>query len=153
MNAVLEIIEQDVELVEIITAGPQGQQGIQGPIGTPGQNYVTKIAGENLGGQRFVIGNSNETVTYANQSDLTNLGKVIGITLTSASMGENVDVLLFGFIEFNGWSFDVSLPVYLNNNGLLTQTPPSTGFSQIVGFAETPTSLFVSLREPIILGA
>jgi len=80
------------------------------------------------------------------------LGRVVGISLNAAQDGDDVEVLIFGYIEFNGWDFDITKPVYLSVDGLVTQNLPIIGFSQIVGFAESPTRLFVNLREPIILG-
>jgi len=148
----VEIISEETKLVEIVTAGPQGMQGPQGAQGEAGQNYVVKPALGNIGGERFVIGNLNGTVSYADATNLSHLGRVVGITLNAASDGDDVEVLIFGYIEFNGWDFDISAPVYLSTDGLITQTQPTTGFSQIVGFAESPTRLFINLREPIILG-
>jgi len=148
----VEILSEEIELVEIITAGPQGPQGPQGARGESNESYIIKPVQGNIGGQRFVTGNINGTVSYADATNLSHLGRVIGITLNAASDGDDVEVLIFGYVEFNGWDFDISAPVYLSTEGLVTQTQPTTGFSQIVGFAESPTKLFINLREPIILG-
>jgi len=151
------IVELNVpnDIIEIISRGPQGakgDKGDKGDRGDAGQNYVVKPALGNIGGERFVIGNLDGTVSYADATNLSHLGRVVGISLNAASDGDDVEVLIFGYIEFNGWNFDISAPVYLSTDGLITQTQPTTGFSQIVGFAESPTRLFINLREPIILG-
>ena len=113
---------------------------------------VVRQASGAIGGHRVVITTSTNTVTYADKSEPTHVGRVLGVTTNAADDGDDLLVVREGRVEHNGWSWTAFLPVYLSTNGTLTQTPPSTGFSQIVGFAETPTSLFVSLREPIILG-
>ena len=130
--------------------GPQGPQGPQGQQGISGTTY-TRIASGSIGGQRFVVTNGDGTVSYASNLNDSQINKVFGITLNAANDGENVNVLTFGLTEFNGWSWNTALPIFLGDNGLPTQTVPLSGFSLIVGFAETPTNIFVDLREPIYL--
>jgi hypothetical protein len=113
--------------------------------------FLTRVANDDLGGHRAVISNEDGTIDYADSSNLNHLGKVLGVSVQSVLEGESVNVIRGGLLEFEGWSWDVNLPVYLAQNGLLTQNPVSAGFSQIVGFAESPTGLFVNLREPIQL--
>jgi hypothetical protein len=123
----------------------------KGDKGDDGVTTIKKKALGNIGADRFVISNINGTISHADQTNLNHLGKVLGITLNSASDGEDVDILLTGFVSFNGWDFDVNLPIYLGVNGLITQVLPVNGFSQILGFAESPDTIFVNLREPIVL--
>jgi hypothetical protein len=123
-------------------------------IGPPGLSdllFLTRIADGNIGGQRMVIGNADGTCSYAHTTNVTHIGKVLGMSNAAYLDGENVKIIREGLVEFVGWSFDVDLPIYLGINGLLTQSASATGFSQIVGFAESPTKLFVNLREPILL--
>lgn len=122
-----------------------------GPRGLSDKMYFIRIADGPIGGHRAVIGNLDGTVSYADTEDVLHLGKVLGITTSSAEDGEEVEIIRSGIIEFNGWSWDVETPVFLSTNGLLSQTPSVVGFSQIVGFAESPTKLFVNLREPLLL--
>jgi hypothetical protein len=126
-------------------------EGARGPRGLSDLFFLTRTAAEDLGGHRAVISNVDGTIAYADSSNLDHLGKVLGIIVRSVLTGERVEVIRGGLLEFEGWSFDINLPVYLAENGLLTQNPTSAGFSQIVGFAESPTGLFVNLREPIQL--
>jgi hypothetical protein len=113
--------------------------------------FLSRIADGDIGGQRMVIGNADGTVSYADATNVGHLGKVLGMSDAAYLDGETVRVIREGLVEFVGWSFDVDLPIYLGINGLLTQSASATGFSQIVGFAESPTKLFVNLREPILL--
>lgn len=146
------VVEQnpEPEIVQIIAEGPQGPQGPPGPAGT-GSNVVFRDASTAIGGQRLVIGTAGGEVAYADNTNSSHLGKVLGLSLNAANVGEEVEVLLFGYTEFNGWSWNTALPIFASTNGLLTQTPPTTGFSQIVGTAETATRIYFRLREPISL--
>jgi hypothetical protein len=126
-------------------------EGARGPRGLSDLFFLTREAAEELGGHRAVISNVDGTISYADSSNLDHLGKVLGIIVRSVLAGERVEVIRGGLLEFEGWSWNINLPVYLAENGLLTQNPSSEGFSQIVGFAESPTGLFVNLREPIQL--
>ena len=138
------------EIVQIIAEGPQGPPGPPGPSGAGG-NTITRDASTAIGGQRLVIGTSGGEVAYADSTNDAHLGKILGLSLNAANIGEEVEVLLFGYTEFNGWSWNTTLPIYASSNGLLTQTPPTTGFSQIVATAETATRIYLRLREPIDL--
>ena len=126
-------------------------EGARGPRGLSDLFYLSRIANSDLGGHRAVISNEDGTIDYADSNNVGHCGKVLGIIVKATLKGERVDVIRGGLLEFEGWSFDVNLPVYLAENGLLTQNPATQGFSQIVGFAESPTGLFVNLREPILL--
>lgn len=125
--------------------------GERGPPGLSNLFFFVRRADGAIGGHRAVVSNEDGTVTYADNTNLNHLGKVLGITTSAVLDGEEVKIIRGGLIEFEGWSFNVDLPVYLAENGLLTQNPATQGFSQILGFAESPTGLFVNLREPILL--
>jgi len=145
-------IDTEVFLTTVSSIGVQGPPGPPGPPSVIAERIlITRIASGNIGGQRMVISNVDGTVSFADSSNLLHLGKVVGLTDFAALDGEEVTITREGLVEFEGFSFDPDLPVYLSTDGLLTQTPAVTGFSQIVGFAESPTKLFVYLREPILL--
>lgn len=124
--------------------------GIQGPPG-PASEQITRTAASNVGGHRIVVSDASGQVSHASNTNAAHLQKVLGISLNAASAGDPVSVLRAGAATMVGWNWNVSLPLYLAEDGLITQTPPSSGFSLIVGFAETPTSVIVRFREPIIL--
>jgi hypothetical protein len=139
------IINKTKQKTVVVPAGARGPRGLSDLF------FLTREANVTLGGHRAVIANVDGTIDYASASNLDHMGKVLGIIVDAVLEGRKVDVIRGGLLEFQGWSWDVSLPVYLAENGLLTQNPTGAGFSQIVGFAESPTGLFVNLREPIQL--
>jgi hypothetical protein len=144
--------------VIVVDEGAQGPIGPTGPVGPPGppstlaETFIAKRTAQgSIGGQRAVIGNADGSVSYADTTNITHAGQVLGITLNAANDTEEITIIRAGLMSFEGWSWDETLPVYLAENGLLSQNASVLGFSQIVGFAESPTDLFVNLREPIIL--
>jgi len=139
-----------VDLLDV-AEGPQGPIGPVGPTGPTDRIVFRRIASGALGGQRMVKANQDGTVSFADTTDTDHAGKVLGITKFAVVDGEEVVIIREGLVDFEGFAFDVGIPVYLGENGLVTQTASVTGFSQIVGFAESPTRLFLNLREPIIL--
>lgn len=153
MSTVVVEVPTEPDIIQVITEGPQGPQGpagATGPAGPAGGSEVRPASGA-IGGQRMLIGNADGSVSYADASNMAHLGKVLGISENAANDGDNVTVIVLGYTEFNGWAWNTSLPIYLGTNGLLTQTPAVSGFSQIVAMAETATRIYIRLREPISL--
>ncbi|HYE75116.1 MAG TPA: hypothetical protein VEF04_17375, partial [Blastocatellia bacterium] len=77
-----------------------------------------------------------------------------GITLNAALGGEIVNIQRLGEATESSWNWIVDAPIYIGANGVLTQTPPvasTAAFSQIIGVAVSPTSIYLAPREPITL--
>lgn len=107
-------------------------------------------AGENLGAQRLVTLRNGE-LFYADTTDTSDLGLVVGMTLASTTIGQDTQVQYLGDMVELSWSWTVGAPVYFNASGVPTQTQPTSGFSQIIGFASSATKIYIQLREPIAL--
>lgn len=142
---VLDAAEEAV-LLEVAEQGPPGPRG---PIGPAGGGAVTKVAGQNLSGHRVLAGRADGAVIYAGSNLLGRLP--IGLSLGAALEGDSVDVQLSGEIVEPSWAWDVTLPVYAGVDGVLTQTAPVSGLLVVVGFPGSPTSLMVSISDPILL--
>ena len=109
------------------------------------------VAGEALGGHRVVISSAG-ALYYASSTNLAHKNRVIGLTLGAVTIGAVASYLKEGLITEPSWTWNTSLPVYLADNGLLTQTPVNTtGFVMIVGMPASSTSLYISFQSPIIL--
>lgn len=108
---------------------------------------ATVVAAENLGGHRVVTLNGN----YASKDNAAHKFTILGLTRGAATMGSPADVITFGLITEGSWNWTEGSPVFLATNGLLTQTPPTSGFRIIIGRPQTATTLFVDISEPIII--
>lgn len=73
-------------------------------------------------------------------------GVVLGINLVSVTGGQVGSVAWSGPIVNNingtgGWNFVLNQPVYIGANGVITQTPPVTGWQAAIGYALSQNSI------------
>lgn len=130
-----------------ITAGLQGPAG---PPGADGDGAITLLASGALGGHRLVAADGAGGVTYASCDDPTDLPAVLGMTLHAATDGAAIALRRVGEVEESSWSWTPGQPVYLGLAGVPTQTlPPTALFGLIVGIPTSPTTLFMTPREPV----
>lgn len=133
-------VASDPTIITIVTEGPQGAPG--------GMNITctTEIA---LSGHRFIVLDDDMAV-YADNTILDHAHRVVGMT-TGASNEGSVSVQTSGEHDEPTWAWTLGVPVFLGINGMLTQTPPSSGFSLVVGFPITATKLYIKIQQPLIL--
>jgi len=74
-------------------------------------------------------------------------GLLRGVFRASKSIGETSQLQVFGPMRNTDWAWTAEQPVYLGTSGTLTQTRPASGFVQVIGWADTPTQLFINPRE------
>ena len=129
--------------------------GAQGPGGTGESSPITYIASENLGGHRIVVITAPGAVGYASNLTASHADRIFGMTLSAESMGAQVRVARNGSeVVEPSWSWTTGQVVFLGVDGALIQSEPVSPalFSLIVGFATSPTTLLLDVREPIFLG-
>lgn len=108
-------------------------------------------SGENLGGHRVVIENLG-AFYYADTTNSAHINRVVGITTSAVTIGQTVNYVREGVITEPSWVWNTTLPIWLSTNGLMTQSPSNTtGFAMIVGMPISSTSMYVSLKTPILL--
>lgn len=143
-----------VETVETVVLLEVAKQGAPGPPGAPGQagvSYVTFVASGPIGGHRAVRAMFARHAQYADHNDVAGASSILGITLHAAEAKAPINVAASGEIVEPSWAWVVDAPIFVGVAGVLTQAPPSTGFQLIVGVATSPTSMLVSIKQPIIL--
>lgn len=155
---IIEIIEESVQSVEssenstivIETSPPKGDKGDQGEPGINGNVTSDYNSGVTLSGHRMVI-LEDGLAYYADCTILSHAHRVVGMTTGASIEGNSVTILPFGIIEESSWNWELNIPIWLQENGLISQSPPLTGFCLVIGTPINPTSLFLHIREPIIL--
>ena len=98
-----------------------------------------------------MVVDSDNKVFYADTTNPQHLGRVSGVTLHAVVAGGVVTVVRTGPIYEPSWNWVPDQAVYLADNGLLTQTPPTGFFQQVIGVAIDSTSLYVNLRPPLVV--
>lgn len=116
----------------------------------PAGSIIAKIAAIALGGNRVVVLDVNEAAIYADNTNLTHADKILGITTSAASLGASVTIQTYGEMTEPSFNWTLDTQVFVSVNGLMTQTPPVTGFKRSIGFPIAATKLFINLQEPVI---
>jgi hypothetical protein len=108
-------------------------------------------AESNVSAIRMVKASSSTEVNYATSASTYEDSKAIGISLNAATTGNPVDVLLAGVIEDGTFTFGVNEVLYLTTAGGITDTPPSSGYSVVIGKGLGPGAIFIDIQEPILV--
>lgn len=131
------VLASQAVILQSIISAEQGPPGIS--------QVIQLIAPQVLGGNRAVTG----ALTYADSSDITTAGKVVGLTVGAADAGAPVNICDSG--ELGGFSgLIIDQPIYLGLNGIITQIAPMTGYCQRLGVAISATRILVNISEPIL---
>lgn len=87
---------------------------------------------------------------YADKDTSGHCNRILGVSYTSGLINESITVITKGEMTDNSWAWDLTKPVFLGSNGVLTQTSPTTGFRVIIGFPISATMLNIQISEGII---
>jgi hypothetical protein len=131
----------------VIADGGQGLPGPPGPPGGGGDQYVTRTAGQTISANRVLYDRAG-LVYPLGQADAENIYAILGLSVSAGQSGAQISVQRSGTVTDSGWSWAYGR-VYLGASGQLTQTPPTSGFSVLIGFAATATSINLSINDPI----
>ena len=145
---IVEITTDAVDIIEIVSAGIV--PGPKGADGLPGGSTLSYPAGEVLSGHRMVVLENGE-LFYASKDVAAHATKVLGMTVGATMQSEIAEVQTGGEIVEPSWAWTLDVPVWLSVNGLLSQVPPTSGFSLIIGFPISSTKLLIRISEPLFL--
>jgi len=109
-------------------------------------NSFKQIAIRDIGGLRVLLADQS----YADQSDISSYGKVIGFSKGAVVTGDLLEIVTASKLD----GFTGLIPngqIYLDLNGLITQTVPISGFIQQLGVALTSTTILVNINLPFLL--
>ncbi|MFP4528515.1 MAG: hypothetical protein ACLFQX_08200 [Candidatus Kapaibacterium sp.] len=128
-------------------AGPIKPDELSAGLG----NVSTFQAGETLGGHKAVYVSGGQAF-LADYSDADQAGRIVGMTMHSATAGEDVEVKIAGTLNLQSWGLLPGTVYFLASSGNLTATPPSaTGFIQKIGVARDSNNLEINISYPILL--
>lgn len=112
--------------------------------------FTTYTAGENIQSGKFValIG---DVVVTADASIRSHAGKTVGMSIESASAGDQVKVQQIGLYTFPSPVFIQTGDVFLSTSGFVSIKPQQLSFMQIVGTVLSPTSIYIDVDKTVIL--
>lgn len=107
------------------------------------------IAPSNFGGQRIIAFNGTN---YFYASYLTPLDsiKTIGISKNAASVGTELKIQTLGNLTDPSFTWDIGTILYLGDNGLLTNIPPTTGLFWELAKVVYQNTICFNPKNPII---
>ena len=115
----------------------------------PERVELTLVAAVALSGHRVVTTDAAGHAVYADPSMA--LTRPLLVTTSSAVLGGPATAVAFGLVDEPSWSWTPDSKLYLAPDGALTDVPPPSGVSARVGWAVTPTRVFVHPGAPIVL--
>jgi hypothetical protein len=161
VTTVVEIAEPKVSVVEVASSSPtvvflsdpkikveytgSGIPGRKGDTGPSGGEIIEQQTLIPLSALKAIKSIDKDTVGYCSAADAADAVSFLGVTQTS---GSPVFVRVKGDLDgFTGLT--PSMPVYVGLNGELTQSAPAHSFVLRVGFARSPTTLFINPGSPV----
>lgn len=112
-------------------------------LSAPG-NELELEAGEDLAANTPVKVNANKLYAASNTSD----PRVLGVVKTAVSAGMLAKVVTGGRLDTSGLTPDAT---YYLGDGVITTTPPTSGYLIRLGVAATASVLLVEVGTPILL--
>ena len=136
--------------------GPVGPQGEVGPPGAGGESSLSVIsqcvAGEIISGHRAVY-KKNNSIYYADKDIEETVSGLLGISVGAALIGGAVNLVFAGELTEPSWNWNYPAPIFIGNNGILTQVAPLSGWMVIIAKSISPTAVWVKPEEPILRGS
>ena len=126
--------------------------GLITALSAEGRIIIQKVAGETISSHKIVKLGDDNRAYYADCRNLSDIGRILGMTLNSANTNGSVNILLFGKLQDSSFNFDTSKPIYLGRNGTVVQDIDSESvFIQRLGRVLKNNEILIDLDEPIIL--
>lgn len=136
--------------LEVIEVALQGPAGPQGDPGSAGAQTLTLTAAQDLSGHRVVVAGASGAA-YADPAIPAHVDALLGLTTGAALTGEEATILAAGELTEPSWSWTPGLPLYVTAGGLLSHTPPASGWTQIAALALSATRIVLTPRQAINL--
>ncbi len=109
------------------------------------ENYQ---AGETVGGQRIVYV-LNDKYYYADKDNLNIVNYTLALSEQAVDINGFGDLLFVGEWEEVSWNWDDEKGLFLGSNGLITQTPPTSGLLIEIGTIISATKIFFEIQDII----
>lgn len=121
-----------------------------GDIVDPGTIQKDYVASENISALKMVVATSPTDVKIADKT-LLNDAQTIGISITAANSGGDIKIQTFGPLNDASFTFPVNACLYLDTNGNITDTAPTTGHSVPIGKSLGAGTIYIDIDNLTIL--
>ncbi len=143
------VVQTSATSVTVVTVAEQGPAGPAGPAGgsVAVQGYVATVTVSAYPAVAAIAGG----IALGDSAQAALAGAIVGIATAGTAAGSSCPVQYAGELTYNGWTWVMGKPIFVGAGGVLTQTPPATGFLQSVGTPTSATSLFINLQPAILI--
>jgi hypothetical protein len=111
---------------------------------------VMLTVGMNINAYQTVTVHSDGLAYTVDSGSASDAGKIVGIAVTSATLGSQVTVRMDGEVDNNGFLFTPGDRIYVGSAGALTNSPNTGVFEQPVGLASATGTLLLDIGLPIL---
>lgn len=123
---------------------------LKGDKGDPGNGVLeTATSGENINSFKLVK-NKNGLIYYASCDNIEDINRIIGVSITSSLINNELTYQLEGTIENMGFNFTPGSNLYLGLNGDIVENPNLGLFYNLIGYAETSNKIFLKIGRSIL---
>ena len=113
----------------------------------------TRTCGQTISALKLVTSDTDNRIIYAESGDTFEKSQVLGLALDAGAEDDLISVRAFGLVADPFFAFAAGVNLYLGASGVITDTPPSTGFRVLVGKSLGIGEVFIDVSETIILEA
>lgn len=105
---------------------------------------------ENISTHR-IVACINNRLELASKDNADHAYSIVGMSISSGSDGSVIFVQSGGVITDESWFWTENLPLWLNVNGEMIQTAPTSGFLIQVGIPIATNKVLIEIQEAILL--
>lgn len=113
-----------------------------------GYQRILATASTTVHGQRAVVVDADE-VRHPALATATDAILIVGVARTSGDIGDEINVQTGGVMREPSWSWSNG-PVYVEDDGVLTQAAPTTGYIVSIGRAVAPDAIDIDVSLALI---
>ena len=118
-----------------------------------GTTIYKAIAGEEIEPFRLVRIAADQKIYKSTLDTPSSAQQTLGMILQNGIIGHEVFVMLFGVVEFAGWSWVFDKPLFLALDGQITQNPAQDSpFWLQIGKVMAPNRILLSISEAVLNG-
>lgn len=113
-----------------------------------GYKRIQGVATESIHGGRAVVFEDGN-VRHPDLGDISDSVKIAGIAMNAGGIGDLINVQTGGTFREPSWNW-LSSPVFVEDEGVLTQTAPTTGYVVSIGRSVDSTTIDIDVSLPLL---
>ena len=118
------------------------------PVPVTDETVPIPSGGDSVGGFRFMAYAADGSLVYADNRNREHMTRLAGITLGDAMEGETIRVRRSGSVSDQTFTYNITKPLFLGQNGFLVQTAPTTGIVCNVGIVNAQNEIIIDIGTP-----